>query len=1486
MSSLHKNLKQLLVVITAVLLFSLTSQKAYSDTYTDTGIGIGGTGLSADQQEQQKTLIKDYISDFPNEYIDLQALKLKLEYNDVFIPGNNGMDIIIKRIQDGFSGGGFSLDYSTGYIATETYLPGTLGAEKYPTTDFECLGSVHKVKYRKRGRNVKPFGYANAADLPEGALVAFDDKSILVCEGTPELPTLIFPDGRKHIYSLTGGIIEINDRFGNYIRYSERINNVRTITRSDGQTVSLNYETVGNSIRLSSITYSGKTLEYKYKANGYFEKFIDAEGRETSYEFLMYTGGVGLSSVTMPTGLKVVYDLNPLLEDLNSKNVAFKTISGPGIQTRVFGYALYPEGRTLVTEYDYTLNKDFITEYYIYRSFSKMGKIKSVAGYLGPKINGLAVQRGDFRAHTKVFSENYTWDERRLGDYGCEIHANPPYYGYVGVTSRPLCSEMLMLSKVTSLMNTDGTYTTYTTNFTEYNQYGELTKYNETQGSNTRYTKYEFDHDVTNWVLNLPTTTQISTSDANYTTVNETTYHSDSVGSADYATLSLPYEEKAFGIWQKRYNEYHTDGTVKKIEYNQKIPHGDTAANRYKTFTSYKRGQAQTITHPKRYLTGTMNATQSVDNNGWVTQTKDLNGNVVNRGYDEIGRLKYVDPVDVKWADTLYTWSYDGGANSNQPKSVVSRCTLSTNKTSCVGAAKLTETITYDALMRPIEKLTTDVASATSVYKNFTYDNHGNRTFSSFLSSSTGETEGITYSYDELQRLSSEVVSNGGTQTTSYLPGNKIKVNNFNNYDTTTTYLAYGYPSYKQATNIISPEGVTTSLSVNVFGEVESITQSGAHKAATISQTQTNLYNSAHQLCMVKRNDVGNTYYQYNNIGEITWYAQGVSGSTCTAHNATNLQKVALGYDNLGAKQSITYGDSSPDVTYTLDNNGDIDSLVAGNVTQTYDYNSARLLKWETLAVDNKSFKLDYAYDSLGALSSLTYPDAAVGQVDFAPNAFGQATKATRTSNSVTTKYATGASYYANGLLDTFTYGNGLTHKTTLNSRNLPLQIRDYKNSTNHVKLGYTYDNQNNIETVTDGINSAYSLTDLTYDGLDRLTSTTGGSAIGSSAISYDAVGNITAYSNTSSSKASALTYAYNLTSNRLTNVTGNGSAGYDFNQASSYDTRGNVTNNGMRTFDYNLANQMTNSGTNSYVYDGYNRRVKTTDSKGISYSMYSQSGRLLYREVDDSPTNYIFLGGKLVAKDGELPAAPDSRMHYKPFGDSIEMAKDEVGYTGHKFDTDLGLSYMQARYYDPVIGRFYSNDPVGFTGNPHSFNRYAYVHNNPYKYTDPNGEYPESLAEWGNFASSSLGLAASAGEMVFGGALFLVGGAETLTGVAAPIGVLKMAGGGLLFADGQSQAKDSAKNMAAAWNNKSDTDSVKVTGVLESTAQKLGGSAETQNLASAGDKVLGAVTGKYGKDAAEAIVHTATTKTINAVNSAKSAEDTYKATMKRIEEQ
>uniref|UniRef100_UPI001F3A91FB RHS repeat domain-containing protein n=1 Tax=Shewanella algae TaxID=38313 RepID=UPI001F3A91FB len=80
------------------------------------------------------------------------------------------------------------------------------------------------------------------------------------------------------------------------------------------------------------------------------------------------------------------------------------------------------------------------------------------------------------------------------------------------------------------------------------------------------------------------------------------------------------------------------------------------------------------------------------------------------------------------------------------------------------------------------------------------------------------------------------------------------------------------------------------------------------------------------------------------------------------------------------------------------------------------------------------------------------------------------------------------------------------------------------------------------------------------------------------------------------------------------------------------------------------------------------------------------------------------------------------SRSHYEPFGKRLGGDKAGIGYTGHLQDEDLNLTYMQARYYDPLIGRFYADDPIGFR-DVHSFNRYAYGNNNPYKYVDPDGK-------------------------------------------------------------------------------------------------------------------------------------------------------------------
>jgi len=85
----------------------------------------------------------------------------------------------------------------------------------------------------------------------------------------------------------------------------------------------------------------------------------------------------------------------------------------------------------------------------------------------------------------------------------------------------------------------------------------------------------------------------------------------------------------------------------------------------------------------------------------------------------------------------------------------------------------------------------------------------------------------------------------------------------------------------------------------------------------------------------------------------------------------------------------------------------------------------------------------------------------------------------------------------------------------------------------------------------------------------------------------------------------------------------------------------------------------------------------------------------------------------------------------YEPYGARIRSNNDNgPGYTGHVMDATTGLSYMQQRYYDPMVGRFLSVDPVTANANPGSnFNRYAYANNNPYKFVDPDGRNPLGVA-------------------------------------------------------------------------------------------------------------------------------------------------------------
>ena len=120
-----------------------------------------------------------------------------------------------------------------------------------------------------------------------------------------------------------------------------------------------------------------------------------------------------------------------------------------------------------------------------------------------------------------------------------------------------------------------------------------------------------------------------------------------------------------------------------------------------------------------------------------------------------------------------------------------------------------------------------------------------------------------------------------------------------------------------------------------------------------------------------------------------------------------------------------------------------------------------------------------------------------------------------------------------------------------------------------------------------------------------------------------------------------------------------------------------------------------------------------------------------IYRDLQGSITHITNSSGTLVQELsydawGRL-RNPDTQVAYAPGAEpALFLGR---GYTGHEHLQQFGLINMNARLYDPALGRFLSPDPYiqspDFTQN---FNRYSYVLNNPLKYTDENGEFISTI--------------------------------------------------------------------------------------------------------------------------------------------------------------
>ena len=95
-----------------------------------------------------------------------------------------------------------------------------------------------------------------------------------------------------------------------------------------------------------------------------------------------------------------------------------------------------------------------------------------------------------------------------------------------------------------------------------------------------------------------------------------------------------------------------------------------------------------------------------------------------------------------------------------------------------------------------------------------------------------------------------------------------------------------------------------------------------------------------------------------------------------------------------------------------------------------------------------------------------------------------------------------------------------------------------------------------------------------------------------------------------------------------------------------------------------------------------------------------------------------------------DASGARTGELWYKPWGEtrySSGNTPTSFRYTSQREDATIGLYFYNARYYDPVLGRFVQADTiVPQPGNPGSLNRYSYTQNNPLRYTDPSGHFVE----------------------------------------------------------------------------------------------------------------------------------------------------------------
>jgi RHS repeat-associated protein len=196
-----------------------------------------------------------------------------------------------------------------------------------------------------------------------------------------------------------------------------------------------------------------------------------------------------------------------------------------------------------------------------------------------------------------------------------------------------------------------------------------------------------------------------------------------------------------------------------------------------------------------------------------------------------------------------------------------------------------------------------------------------------------------------------------------------------------------------------------------------------------------------------------------------------------------------------------------------------------------------------------------------------------------------------------------------------------------------------------------------------------------------------------------------------------------------------------------THDANGNMTSDGTRTYEWDAENRLVavkQGGTTVATYAYNNDGIRTSKTVAGVTTAYILDGNSVVEEREGPMTTRRHHQGPgiddvLSTQDAAGVATYLTRDHlgsvrehvtaggtvtlrrsYDPWGSPVAgVSASGWDFTGRESEPEIGLHYYRARYYDPKVGRFISEDPIGLKG---GVNFYGYVNGNPTNLVDPLG--------------------------------------------------------------------------------------------------------------------------------------------------------------------